>query len=419
MNSSHKSLSHRLLISALMLELAAPTLTVATNILVDGSSCTLENAILAANTDTVQVGCPAGNGHDVIELPENDMIQLSQALPLIEADVTINGNGTTVHRDDKADEFAVLVIDSYSIVNLNKITISGGQVGPQNLGAGVVAKSGSAVHINESKVIDNHGGAVWLYNVADSTITNSLIQGNTGNINSVYYTGGISINAGKLTIANSTITGNSNESSMSGGGGLYLTDFSGDLNVEVYNSTITGNSSTQSGGGVSVVSFNDELEFYMTSSSVVFNQSMDRAGGLFIDGGFNQLVMSLITGNEAVNDGDQLLTLSFGDVYSFENLFGSDSISGVINVSNSTFVVPVETVPEILQLDLSYNGGLTPTHALVDTGPGVDGVQTWRCLGLLDQTGKTRPIQITNSSTMQCDFGAYEAPSIIFKNSFE
>ncbi len=73
-----------------------------------GGSCTLPDAIQAANTDTAVGGCPMGEGPDIVEL-ETD-VTLDADLPMVEltdpdnpsqSTLTINGNNHTIDGDHK------------------------------------------------------------------------------------------------------------------------------------------------------------------------------------------------------------------------------------------------------------------------------------------------------------------------------
>src|SRR6185503_709192 len=77
----------------------------AASITVNGS-CSLINAITAANTDTATGGCAAGSGADTISLPGGTITLTSvnnfaspynpNGLPRITSAITIAGNGTTI-----------------------------------------------------------------------------------------------------------------------------------------------------------------------------------------------------------------------------------------------------------------------------------------------------------------------------------
>jgi len=75
----------------------------AATIVVDGTTCTLVDAITAANTDTPQGGCPAGSGADALVLePPGRTVTLTRVdnttygptgLPVIRSAITIVGQG--------------------------------------------------------------------------------------------------------------------------------------------------------------------------------------------------------------------------------------------------------------------------------------------------------------------------------------
>lgn len=71
----------------------SPVATAAT-ITVDGTTCTLADAITAANNDAASGGCMAGSGTDRIELQTD--VTLLAALPVITGDLFLAGNGHTI-----------------------------------------------------------------------------------------------------------------------------------------------------------------------------------------------------------------------------------------------------------------------------------------------------------------------------------
>lgn len=83
-------------------------------------SCTLVNAITAANTDTATGGCPAGSGTDTIVLPAQSTQTLTSVnnttfgptgLPVVTSRITLAGQGSTLVRAGNAPEFRLLAVD--------------------------------------------------------------------------------------------------------------------------------------------------------------------------------------------------------------------------------------------------------------------------------------------------------------------
>ena len=106
-------------------------------------TCTLADAITAANTDTATNGCTAGSGADTITLGVN--ITLDFALPWISLrksrlkarNYDIDGN----------DEYQIFAVDGGDLT-INNITLTGGDAG--NYGGAIDATGGSLTVTNSS-----------------------------------------------------------------------------------------------------------------------------------------------------------------------------------------------------------------------------------------------------------------------------
>ncbi|HBX69345.1 MAG TPA: hypothetical protein DEH25_08155 [Chloroflexi bacterium] len=186
--------------------LASPMPARAATIDVDGTTCTLADAINAANFDAPSGGCTAGSGPDTLNLTGN--ITLSAALPLIASDITIEGNNLTINgasvervlyvHNDGATTFGSLI--------LNQATITGGSTA--GFGGGLYNYLGS-VTVNNSTINGNSsaGGGGIANDGGTMTVNNSTISGNTAT--GTAYGGGIlNLNAGMLAVNNSTLSGN-------------------------------------------------------------------------------------------------------------------------------------------------------------------------------------------------------------------
>ena len=85
-----KSLPRTLTLAAAIAAALSLTCTAsAGEIAVDGTTCTLADAITAANTDTATGGCNAGSGVDTLAIMNN--VSVSGELPLITSDMRIIG----------------------------------------------------------------------------------------------------------------------------------------------------------------------------------------------------------------------------------------------------------------------------------------------------------------------------------------
>ncbi|MGH8569642.1 MAG: hypothetical protein ACREXU_16955, partial [Gammaproteobacteria bacterium] len=163
----------------------------AATIAVDGSTCTLVDAITAANTDAPTGGCTAGSGADTLELVPGSTHGLTaiadttygygtSGLPLVTSKITIAGHGSTIERLSLT--FRLLAVSATGDLTLQNLTLRGGRSSSD--GGGVL----------------NRGGTL--------TISNSTVSGNR-----VYGDGdrggGVFNEGGTLTITHSTVSGNS------------------------------------------------------------------------------------------------------------------------------------------------------------------------------------------------------------------
>ena len=135
------------------------------------ATCSLADAITAANSDTASGGCPAGSGADTITLTAN--ITLSERLPLIASDITIEGSANSVSGGYSRRIFTVR---PQGHLTINNLTLRNGREGK--------------------------GGAIYSY--GNLTISNSFFTGNRAEINGA----AIFIELGTASITNSTFTNN-------------------------------------------------------------------------------------------------------------------------------------------------------------------------------------------------------------------
>ncbi|MGQ0592571.1 MAG: hypothetical protein ACT4QB_07950 [Gammaproteobacteria bacterium] len=283
-----------------------------------GGSCTLVDAIRAANTDAATGGCPAGSGADTLVLVPDSTHTLTAVedttygptgLPLVTSEITIAGNESTIERGGGAPKFRILAVGQPGNLSLQALTLSGGNavfVEGVNSGAGGGAYNRGTLTLTDSTVSGNttngfDGGGV--FNRGTLTLTHSTISGNTaglgGGVSNRYYGtltltdstisgntasdgGGVS-NYGTITLTNSTISGNTADN----GGGL-----SGSGTATSTNSTITGNTALDRGGGV------DASGLTLTNITVSAN-SARYGGGVHINPGNNVMIGSTVSGNSA------------------------------------------------------------------------------------------------------------------------
>jgi hypothetical protein len=160
-----------------------------------GGACTLIDAITAANTDTATGGCPAGSGVDTIVLPPDSTHALTAVnnhtygptgLPVITSAITIEGQGSTITRDNEAAEFRLFAVGSTGELRLQETVITGGIAPvhpsgvPNDSGGGILNVGGTWI-VSNSSILNNtaafRGGGVLSVG-GTFNLFNSILSGN-------------------------------------------------------------------------------------------------------------------------------------------------------------------------------------------------------------------------------------------------
>ena len=248
-------------------------------------TCTLADAIKAANTDAAVGDCPAGDGADTINL--SGYIGLAAALPPITTEMTIEGGGFTISGRDR---FRIFVVNAGTLT-VNELTMTKGNA---DWGGAIVNFNGGALTINDSTISHSkapEGGAIG--NEGAVTISNSALRGNSadegGAIHSIGGTvtlresriilntvqedgdgGGVYIEVGYLTITDSTFSDNSSDDA---GGAVYMV--TGTLTIR--NSSFLRNISSSSGGAI----YNNEAVMRIEGSQ--FKSNAAKSGGALLN----------------------------------------------------------------------------------------------------------------------------------------
>ncbi|MGQ0593496.1 MAG: choice-of-anchor Q domain-containing protein [Gammaproteobacteria bacterium] len=272
----------------------------AATIPVDGIGCTLVEAITTANSDSPVGGCTGGSGADTIVLAAGSTHTLMSpipddslgysGLPLVTSPITIEGNGSTVRRENGAPDFRVFTVRRPGQLTLRSTTVSGGKL--QGLGGGLFD-------------VDLQGGGLLVYEgvavLENSTVTGNIAGGG----------GGISSGGGVLVLNHSTVSSNTAYDNSGGVNSDPCMDFYAYLRID--SSTISGNYTRGSGGGVS--QFGGTA--LITNSVIAQNYAGRSCGGLDILGRFDPgdtttIVNSTIAGNTAAGTSTNISFTTFG-----------------------------------------------------------------------------------------------------------
>ncbi len=442
----------------LFLLFTLPTPVQAAEIAVSGS-CTLDLAIRAANTNTANAGCPAGDaGVDTIVLTED--VLLASPLTNITSTIIISGNGYTIQRSS-ASTFRIFLVNGGHLT-VNDATLTNGNASGGGAGGALYVEGGGTAVLNSVTVTNNiasgSGGAIFLFGTGNSlTLNHSTVVDNSATDNG----GGlwVSGSGSRVTIESSTIMSNTAGAS---GGGAWLGDTTADINrstiaantanggnggglrsvgtVTLTNSTISGNRAMAAGalgGGL----FNGAT-MTINNSTITLNGSLGGypggGGGIGSQGtgAVTMLNRSIVSGNESASSGSEISSYSTTFNLGNHNLFG---VSWQTTITTAIYFSPASDAPatlgdsrtaiqgspyeaalyQILDETLTDNGGGTLTHALVNdlgsptvTNPAIDIDPSANCAsGLvnnIDQRGIARPQDGLQDGTTACDAGAVE-----------
>ena len=233
------------------------------------SSCSLADAINAANSDAATGGCLAGSGADAITLTGN--FTLDSPLPEIESEVTIEGNGYTISGNKQHQIFWVKETGTLTILN---VTLADGRgvddddlydddvlIGGAIMNWGILTVSDSiftgnsadwggatfnddraSLNVSNSTFNSNsavRGGAIYYAGEKSLRISSSNFTGNSASLGGTVYKSG----AASLSISSSNFAGNS----ASRGGAIFS---AGDASVGISESNFSDNSASASGGAI-------------------------------------------------------------------------------------------------------------------------------------------------------------------------
>ncbi len=221
----------------------------------------------------------------------------------------------------------------------------------------------SGMTITGGRVASGYDDGGGILNREQLTLTATTVRGNSA-VGSYADGGAIySSTAGFVTVASSTISGNS---ATFRGGGIFSNAYSGGV-VLVENSTVSGNAAGVHGGGM----FNRTGTMDLESSTVTDNtaQSGYGSGIASLADVYTATILSstIVSGNEFDSD----VEFVDGSTNTFAsggyNLIGNGNALGVFLDTDQTQVTDPGLAP------LADNGGHTLTHAVLFGSPAVDG----------------------------------------------
>jgi hypothetical protein len=296
---------------------------------VNDGTCSLVEAIIAANSDANYHGCTfiGSPGDDTIQLQVgavyiltgiHNVTQGANGLPSITSTVTIAGQNAIVWRDPAAANFRIFHVGSTGHLTLKNLTVTNGRTQTsgawwwEQSGAGLFSGNGTVV-LDGCTFLDNvatiSGGGVYAWG-GDLDVSDTIFLGNQ----SGFHGGGIGGSVGVVTVTGSTLT---NNGAGNAGGGIYSFGI-----LMVADTTIIGNTSSQGGGIYIKTSYWTGDTVSLNDVTIRANTSSGDGGGLYVAAAATLNRVTIDNNQSGANGGGIYLTL-------YEN-------AGSLSMTNST-----------------------------------------------------------------------------------
>ncbi len=287
----------------------------------DGGTLVLTDTMILTNT---ALGT-SGSGGGILAVPGSA--------------VTISGgeiNGNSASRAGGGIEIRATMTDVVT-ATVTSVMLAGNDTGSNPGNGGALHITGPAdVTVNSSTVMSNtaaaEGGGLWNSAVGTLTVANSTIQGNSASGNAADQGGGgLYSDGGPLIVTNSTINNNQATGTAGSGGGILVNpggrlDFNG--------GTISGNRANRAGGGIELnATVTDTAAITVSNVSLVNNSTGStpgNGGGLHITGpGSANFLGGTVSNNMAVAEGGGLWNSIAGTLTVSDTLITFNMASGV------------------------------------------------------------------------------------------
>jgi len=319
--------------------------------------------------------------------------------PNLEGQEHSSGRGGSQKPDDPGEESGGSYALTLSDVQITGNTTDGDGGGLYNAGP----ITASEIVVTNNQCGKNGGG---IYNEGDSVIEDSTIADNVGEGGGgIFATGNP---ATSLQIRRSTLSGNT----AIGGGALSARV----VEVNITNSTISGNSGSDVGGGVYANGVVTLVNCSLVDNIAVGAEQFGGAGvNVFNSGSVSvTMVNTLLSGNSAGAEegsreancgctGNQQNCVS-GMNRKIETLGYNLADDETCNLDGTG---DLDDVADVGIGPLEDNEGPTLTHALLEGSPAIDAGDNDACPNN-DQRGSIRPADGDEDGTFVCDIGAFE-----------
>jgi hypothetical protein len=344
-------------------------------------------------------------GKETIRFDESvwgESIDLTLGYLNVSSDMDIIGPGANLLTIDANDNSQVLHVGN-ATVGIEGITITGGFGG--YMGVGGISTIGDLtlerVVVTDNWAVDGAGG------ISASGGSLTLIETAVDDNPSDYFGGVVAYNT-ELAVIRSSVSNNAGTAIT---GGIHHT---GNQDLTIINSTISGNNGTEA-GGVYVGGTGTNVIINSTITNNVANDEYrvgHYAGGLRVASEV-ALHNTIVAGNRLLDDTDADITVNSGATISStssSNLIGyfpafPAGPTGYENIFGTSSVIDARLAP------LGDYGGPTKTHALLDDSPAIDAgndsiLTIWDLE--IDQRGRDREENFDSFGDDVVDIGAVE-----------
>ena len=323
------------------------------------ADCSLREAVAAAaatvDNDTIQFSA-LFNQAQTITLSGTDIIIAANGT------LAINGAGTNLLTISGNNASRVFTNNTGAVTNISNLRVTGGNgASTVTTGrAGGVYNNGGTLTLNNVVVTGNtaaNGGGLnntgttaspGTVNLINCTVSNNMATGSGGGMQN--FSGGF------LNIIGSTFSGNTSQSTLTGGGAIQA---NGTLNIA--NSTFSGNTAQGGDGGAF---FYNGQGLTMNNATITNNTATTGAGGFhksttLLNANIRNTIIAGNTGDAATPD-------VAGAISSQGN-----NLIGVVGTSTGWVASDLLNTPARLG-PLANNGGPTQTHTLQPTSPAIN-----------------------------------------------
>jgi len=283
LKSKRKSKNYRYIALFILFVIGAAGVAVPFGGLLNPSeACTLADQIRASNAGEAIGGCPVGTGDVTFRLDDN--IVLTQSLPRITSDITVEGNGFTI---DGGVEHQIFDVKGGAL-HINNLIITRGKA----YEGGAIKLTDSAELVLQGSTISdssaNYGGAISSEKSSIKVVESSFI-----NNEAAEHGGAIILKWSDLVMADSQITGNRARS----GGGLFVRYSTVSLDGVTVRTNVINQ--WQTGAGIR----SEDSDVSISGSHIYGNYNSRHGGGVYVSGGSLSLARSELRDNSATNGG--------------------------------------------------------------------------------------------------------------------